>query len=523
MNMNTMNVKRKTYPVKLYAFLLTLCVLFTLPACDQLQIPTDPPGAATPESPATRTATPRPSSTPTPDAALTADAARFRETVLAFQTQSAAENATERAATARPTATPAAPGVTPTPLPLPGLEQLSPANASRLGQVAAFRHADFERVEWHPGGRVFTVYTAGEITVYRADALLAIRAYPRAGFTQFALSPDGTHSILARADGTLFVDDLETGAAGVLAGHAEAVTAVALSPDNRLAASLGVDGNLKLWDTAGGTELVSFFTRFYFDYASYGDWTAFSPDGARVAAYASESSSILIWDTAELIANAATGAAPPAFAGWQDHAAPVVTYLLSPDWETVAWFGRGTLLFMDSAGSKLGEAIHHEDFITLPQFTRDSSRLFLANAQTINTLYAGVILAYDTATQELLQTFAGPDFVSAWMFSPDEAELAAGYANGALMLWDAGTGRLKIELAGHAGRIQAAAYSPDGRMLATAGEDGAIRLWGASSGGELTALPASPVAGHWLAFSPDGRALVVVSTEGEVVFYGVEP
>ncbi len=513
------------YPIAQYALYKTLYVLLslsllTLAACAQLQIPTAPPGGVTPEWYASLTPSPRASSTTTPDAALTADAARFRETVLAFQTQSAAENATERAATARPTETATLlPG---TPYPTPDLAVLSPANISRLEEIAAFTHPDIRIAYLHPSGLHLIITTSTKKIIYRTDALLAIRTYDNDyalnPFLVYAYSDDGTLVAMARPDGTIAVDNLETGEIQYLDGHPEGITALAISPDNRLVASLGVDdGNLILWDTISGQPAATFFTRFHFNYARTGNWVAFSPDSSKVAAYAVESSSILIWDVADLIGDAA----PPAYLALSEHIAPPLSFLFSPDWQTVAWTEHDKLQFMDSLGNPLGEPIQHEDIIMLPQFTSDGTRLVLANAETIGASYAGVLLTYEIATQERVQTLAGPDFVSEWAFSPDESEIAAGYANGRLYLWDYLTGQLRFELLGHTARIQTAIYSPDGRMLATASEDGSVRLWGTSSGGELVALPINPDAGQWLAFTPDGKLLVVVSTDGRVVFYGV--
>ena len=71
-----------------------------------------------------------------------------------------------------------------------------------------------------------------------------------------AVTPDGRQAVSASQDRTLKVWDLASGAElRTLAGHAEWVTAVAVTPDGRQAVSASQDRTLKVWDLASGAEL----------------------------------------------------------------------------------------------------------------------------------------------------------------------------------------------------------------------------------------------------------------------------
>jgi eukaryotic-like serine/threonine-protein kinase len=75
-----------------------------------------------------------------------------------------------------------------------------------------------------------------------------------------------------------YLYDTRTGAERVLSGHTEYVKRLAFSPDSSLLATAGIDGRIKLWETATGTDI-----RTLAGHWQNVDDVSFSPDGRTLA------------------------------------------------------------------------------------------------------------------------------------------------------------------------------------------------------------------------------------------------
>ncbi|PWY91831.1 WD40 repeat-like protein [Aspergillus sclerotioniger CBS 115572] len=112
--------------------------------------------------------------------------------------------------------------------------------------------------------------------------------------------------------------------------------------------------------------------------------------------------------------------------------------------------------------------------------------------------------------------------VSAVRFSPDSSMIASGGADGAVKVWDTGTGRLIHTFEGHLAGISTISWSPDGATIASGSDDKTIRLWNVLTG---KAHPI-PFVGHHnyvyqIAFSPKGNMLVSGSYDEAVFLWDV--
>lgn len=100
---------------------------------------------------------------------------------------------------------------------------------------------------------------------------------------------------------------------------------------------------------------------------------------------------------------------------------------------------------------------------------------------------------------------AGAKRLLAVQFSADGKLLAAGNYEGAVLVWDAATGKERARFRHRDGAVTKLAFTPDGQTLAAAG-DKHLLLWSIAEGKERHAIErkAHP---HTLMFSPDGQWL----------------
>ncbi|MFA1543048.1 WD40 repeat domain-containing serine/threonine protein kinase [Actinomadura monticuli] len=122
------------------------------------------------------------------------------------------------------------------------------------------------------------------------------------------------------------------------------------------------------------------------------------------------------------------------------------------------------------------------------------------------------ITLWDVASGRVLRTIQKTGWVSALAFSPDGRSLASSCSTpGLLLIWDAATGRIKVNVRSGEFGLNSLAYSPDGRTIAGANPD--AQLFDAATGGRLRSFDLRNSGVNAVAYSPDGR-LVAVGVDG---------
>ena len=128
------------------------------------------------------------------------------------------------------------------------------------------------------------------------------------------------------------------------------------------------------------------------------------------------------------------------------------------------------------------------------------------------------VVVWDVKTGREQLTIKDPrDSVIASAFSPDGSFIATGgYDATVSRIWDASTGRLRRELAGHLTCVNQIVFNGDGTKMASASDDNSVILWDTA---KLVVL--FRVSGHrggimYVAFSPDGKQIATSGFDGQI-------
>jgi WD40 repeat protein len=300
----------------------------------------------------------------------------------------------------------------------------------------------------------------------------------------------------------------------VLKGHANAVRALAFSPDGRRLASGGDDRTIKVWEATGptvprhapvppaGCPNVASRSLLVGNVESNGVQSVrFSPDGRHILT-SDKAGVARIWD-------AATLAEERMLCG---HKAHLSHANFSPDGQWISSGGRdrSLRLWETATGKELRVWPDHVGEVYWSRISKDRRKVVCVADD-------GWVRLYHTATGETLQSWMAHEG-GAWTveFFPDEQRVITSGVDGILKVWDVASGRQLMAWHGHRGLVIPVAVSPDGQRVASGGTDHTIRIWDAGTGRELL-----NVRGHgdqvWdVNFSPDGRRLISAAFDQSV-------
>ncbi|NER36138.1 MAG: hypothetical protein F6J93_19495 [Oscillatoria sp. SIO1A7] len=279
---------------------------------------------------------------------------------------------------------------------------------------------------------------------------------------------------------------------GAIAGHADGVTSVCISPDGQKIASGDRDNTIKIWQLETGAELFNLSGPEWFAAANSIVW---SPDSRIIACALGEN--IAIWQSS--------------------NGEEVRTLNANCPVTAIAFIDGQTLTSGDASGA----------IKTWQPFTGDS-RLLAQHSAAITSLAIspnGQILATgseDNAIQlwqlnsgEALRTLSGHSSgICSVAISPDGRSLASGSSDKTIKLWQLDTGEEMLTLQGHLGAVKSVAISPDGETLASGSSDKTIKLWNLATGEEISTIKLHSGDVNSVAFS--------VSEEGQILVSGSE-
>ena len=295
-----------------------------------------------------------------------------------------------------------------------------------------------------------------------------------------------------RPDGVALGNVLGWKGYGAIAGHADAVTSVCISPDGQKIASGDRDNTIKIWQLETGAELFNLNGPEWFAAANSIAW---SPDSRIVAGALGEN--IAIWQSS--------------------NGEEVRTLNANSPVTAIAFIDGQTLVSGDASGA----------IKTWQAFTGDS-RLLAQHSAAITSLAIspnGQILAsgsednaihlWQLNNGEALRTLSGhSSVICSVAISPDGRILASGSEDKTIKLWQLDTGEEMLTLQGHLGAVKSVAISADGEILASGSSDKTIKLWNIATGEEISTIKSHSGDVNSVAFS--------LSEEGQILVSGSE-
>jgi len=291
-----------------------------------------------------------------------------------------------------------------------------------------------------------------------------------------------------------------------LHGHTKTVRSVAFSPDGKILASGGYDGNVILWDLAGYPLEPPLSAHKDIIYS-----VAFSPEG-KIVASGSADGTIILWDVENHTYKTLSAGVGKVF-----------SVAFSPDGKTLACGKEdGTITFWDvRGGGPIGGALTgHKGAVYNVAFSPDGKKLVSSGADK-------KIIFWDMDGSKRKRSVEDTSEVFCIAFSPDGKMLASGNRHSNVTLWDVATRKpLRTPLTGHANAVFSVAFSPDGKTLVSASTDKTIRLWEVASRKSIGKPIGEPLTGssesiYAIAFNPNGKTLASGAEGGVTVLWNI--
>jgi WD40 repeat protein len=323
-----------------------------------------------------------------------------------------------------------------------------------------------------------------------------------------AVTPDGKRAVSASMDKTLKVWDLETGRVlNTLEGHSGGVLGVAVTPDGKRAVSASTDKTLKVWDLETGRVLNTLE-----GHSGGVLGVAVTPDGKRAVSAASCDNTLKIWDLE-------TGCVLDTLEG---HVYSVAGVAVTADGKravSASW--DSTLKVWDvETGRELRTLRAYPGSVADVAVTLDGKRAVSASDGVDS---ASTLKVWNLETGSTLATLEGhSDGVLGVAVSPDGKRAVSASRDRTLRVWDLETDCAVRTLKGHSDGVVHVAITPDGKRAVSASMDKTLRVWDLETDCAVRTLKGHSDRVAGVAVIPDSKRAVSASWDSTLKVWDVE-
>jgi WD40 repeat protein len=298
---------------------------------------------------------------------------------------------------------------------------------------------------------------------------------------------------------------------GRMTGHQTGVAGVAFRPDGKIAASVGSDGTVAIWDLGSKLRLVELPGN-----TDHVSGVAFHPNGTLLAA--AQKDGLRIWDV--------TDPANPAERHMLKAGRGVRAVAFSPDGSVLLTAGGvGADLWDVNSGFRRVAQVAHKGGVYGAGISRDGRVV-------ATSTFDGKVTLWDTtdrsrpAARAVLDS--RPTSFSNVAFSPVADLMLTERLDGVVALWNVADPAAPVRVAtltGHNHSVFEMSFSQDGTRALTASEDGTARLWDLSTPASPRAL--ATFAGHVgpvasAALSRDGRTVLTGGNDQTIMVWATK-
>jgi WD40 repeat protein/serine/threonine protein kinase len=297
-----------------------------------------------------------------------------------------------------------------------------------------------------------------DVRIWSADDARELAALQTAGDAVYsvAFSPDDVYVAAGTRSGDVALWQLDDQSLRILEGHESEVWQVAFSGTGRRLASASLDGTVRVWSVADGSELL--VLRGHTDVVTS---VQFEPGDRRIISAANDGT-LRIWD-AQTGANLAT---------WHAHDGKIWRLVRSPDGHTLATASDdGTAkLWPDDNPAHVIVLRGHRQPVWSVAFDSSGSRVVTAS-------YDKDARIWSAADGSLLRTLSGhSETVWGARFTADGRIVTASEDN-TLRVWPRDEGNPVIVLSGHSDAVTTLALNRAGTRLLSGSGDATAKIW----------------------------------------------